>query len=377
MSDNSRSGSLNRTDDRSERRASVTKVVMVKDKRAGSLTNINSQNIDLNINQSDSSKRYSITKILPVRSKMSQGEIQITASDFQTRSRSSEERFTRKKTSISEIQTVINQKQDLESLRKFSVTKVFPVRGTDVLTIDLEKSLVNSEQTEKQEEKKIKTEISEFKCMHGAANVREYDLLERKSSVDMVAPHFLNAKFLQLKKVENETNEAKFLQLKKVENETNEEYLLRMETIIIDESNEMDEMNDMQEIIKIESQNEMQEIQKEINEVKEAIDVIEKYEESISKHEQIETDLLEEQRKEDRKVKKHVSFDIIPDVVHEYGESAETTEVEETDEESKQEIKKVSIEEEKATLFKGLSQQEDTHKEYYETSIISINFYNK
>ena len=80
------------------------------------------------------------------------------------------------------------------------------------------------------------------------------------------------------------------------------------------------------------AQDDYSDIQKEIDEVKQTIDAIDRYEETISKQEQVESEMSAEeiylQRREERKVKKHVSFDLNPEVVHEYGESAETTEVE-------------------------------------------------
>jgi hypothetical protein len=57
-----------------------------------------------------------------------------------------------------------------------------------------------------------------------------------------IAPQYLNAKFLQLKKVEDETNDTKYLQLKKVDTETQEEYLTRMETIIASENIDIEEV---------------------------------------------------------------------------------------------------------------------------------------
>lgn len=76
-----RSESLNRSCD-GERRASVTKVVMVKDHRRGSNS---SCNCECECNQA-AGKRYSITKILPVKQKYSsQDEISISAAEFSTR----------------------------------------------------------------------------------------------------------------------------------------------------------------------------------------------------------------------------------------------------------------------------------------------------
>ena len=75
-----RSESLGRSVE-GERRASVTKVVMVKDHRHGSAASV------CNCEGGEAgSKRYSITKILPVRQKyVSQDEISISASDYHMR----------------------------------------------------------------------------------------------------------------------------------------------------------------------------------------------------------------------------------------------------------------------------------------------------
>lgn len=76
-----RSESLNRSHD-GERRASVTKVVMVKDHRRGSNS---SCHCECECDQG-AGKRYSITKILPVKHKYaSQDEISISANEFSTR----------------------------------------------------------------------------------------------------------------------------------------------------------------------------------------------------------------------------------------------------------------------------------------------------
>lgn len=388
-----RSESLNRSD-RTERRASVTKVVMVKDKRAGSLSNCSCEQID-------SSKRYSITKVLPVRSKLSsQDEITINASDYHARSRSSDEGFFRKKTSISEIQAMVNrgQHQELDSSRKFSVTKVIPVRGTDQLTIDLDQSLINVDHNEfiqnfeehrqhtQHQQQQQQIEISEHTCFHGGvtSNKRDFELLQRKSSVDMVAPQYLNVKFLQLRKLQNASNEAKYLQLKKVENETQEEYLLRMEKLM-NEQNDMEEMN-IEESYQTETQTtsfqqssqhtvtktvqedtDLKDLQREIDACKDAIDTIDQCEETMSKQDTSEMSAEEiyQQRRDERKFKKHVSFDLVPDVVHEYGESAETTEVEEMTDEDYNQSNEVSI------LHQGT--QEDSKEEYYEISKWSFN----
>lgn len=79
-----RSESLNRSCD-GERRASVTKVVMVKDHRRGSTSS--NCNCECECNQVQAGgKRYSITKILPVKQKYtSQDEISISANEFHTR----------------------------------------------------------------------------------------------------------------------------------------------------------------------------------------------------------------------------------------------------------------------------------------------------
>jgi len=376
-----RSESLNRN---SERRASVTKVIMVKDRR-GSTSSCNCEQ------QTDSTKRYSITKVLPVKSKnYSIEDVSIGASsDYHVRSRSSEERVFHKKTS--EIRTHVNRDLSLDSSRKYSVTKVFPVRSTDQLTVGLDhSSLINidnqefkqhvehyQESQQQMKQRTAKHEISEHTCFHGGvtSNLRDFELIQRKSSVDQVAPMFMNAKFLQLKKIENMTNEDKFIQLKKIETETQEEYLSRMETML----NETTEVEDMTEeshqfMQKVETtrreevdyaQNDYSDIQKEIDEVKQAIDTIDKYEETISKHEQTEqTDMSAEeiyqQRREDRKMKKHVSFDLIPDVVHEYGESAETTEVEEMTDEDNTELTRAV--------------EENTKEEYFEITESETNY---
>jgi hypothetical protein len=82
------------------------------------------------------------------------------------------------------------------------------------------------------------------------------------------------------------------------------------------------------------SQEDFQDIQREIDEVKQTIDALDKYEEHLQQQQQDSAEEMYLQRREERRVKKHVSFDLSPEVVHEYGESAETTEVEEmTDEE--------------------------------------------
>jgi len=350
-----RSESMNR-----ERRASVTKVVMVKDKRSSS----NCSSEHLNMDSSSSSKRYSITKILPVRSKFND-EITVSASNFNIRSRSSEERHMR-----TEVHANLRD-QSLDSGRKYSVTKVFPVRSNSQLRIDLDQGgIVNIDHSEfrsrveqhqqqqqhHQSRREVKREVSEHTCYHGGvtSNMKDFELKsERGMSVDSGVPSFMNAKFLQLKKYEEASNEARYIQMKRNETESQEEYLQRMETIIARDQTEVEEMNEASVFIEHSqtnvtqndystrenimqtdySQNDYSEIQKEIDEVKQAIETVE---ESISKQEESEGLSAEEaylQRRDERRMKKHVSFDLIPDVVHEYGESAETTEVEEmTDE---------------------------------------------
>jgi len=274
-----------------------------------------------------------------VRSKFPEDSISVSASaDFHIRSRSSEERRLR-----SEVHTNVNARdQSLDSGRKYSVTKVFPVRSNSQLRVDADQGgIVNIEQSEfrsrveqhqqqsRQSRREVSREVSEHTCFHGGvtSNMRDFELTcERRQSVDVVAPQFMNAKFLQLKKCDEARNETRYVQMKRSETETQEEYLQRMETVISRDQAEVEEMVDY-------AQNDYTDIQKEIDEVKQAIETVE---ESISKQEESESASAEdayEQRREERRMKKHVSFDLIPDVVHEYGESAETTEVEEmTDE---------------------------------------------
>ena len=231
-----------KSEEEGDRRASVTKIIMIKDKRGSSWSegqderkssmsrssmqesysefqqekHLNASRSSIQGIHSDnvknSEKRYSITKIIPVRDRSLDN-----ISDIRLNLEESERKLNDNLTDI------LSERDNTENLRKFSVTKIIPIKGKELFKIDIDGNFVKTETIDKNDKKIQRSEIFLETGLEKETKKKE-KIRERKTSIELRAPSLEKAQSLNLKTVKNEIFEdlryAKAEILKHSENET-------------------------------------------------------------------------------------------------------------------------------------------------------------
>ena len=313
LEDESRSSEKDRMiDEQGERRASVTKIIMVRDKRVSSLTELQSnkdnitstsiiqhgkdsssiQGFGIDNDKQTTVKRYSVTQILPVRRKISADDALFSISRYSVK-RNSDTRLTKE-----------------EMHRRFSVTKIMPIRGFEQpQQANIRNEIVISEKDIDLKGRKELIMRSEAKIESFGKQTQRKELV-RKRSIEVMAP------LLQCVEIIRAIQEVEEIESPDAKVRT---------TISIEPIKEETNLEKIEEENKKSSQ---MEIDMSTTSKKETVISEEKAEEK-------------EKRKEKTK-KKHVSFDILPEKVHEYRSEEETQELEEIEETDKETDDEVS-----------------------------------
>lgn len=276
-----------------ERRASVTKIIMVKDRRASinrlmqSANQINianakfvkresrqSSSIQGYLPQPSGSTRYSVTRILPVRSRISSDEAFYMLN--QQRSMSLDRSDYRRETQSGGTQT----------RRRFSVTKIIPispvVEKTKKETQRVEFQVSKGAEIQQEQKKETRVLITQEQNV-----VEEKKVPERKPSTDTIIPA------PETVKVTNITEKTTISIQPKVENvELKEVEQKKVQSEVIAQIT-----TQQQQAVK-------QEVDQHVAEARSEAELLE----------MIET----AKREEKQGKKKHVSFDVLPETVHEY-----------------------------------------------------------